>query len=144
MQESNSPKEKLAAGGIVLRDMGSASARVLLVHRPEYGDWSYPKGGVEGDESLEDAALREVREETGITARILRKLSISRYDYRTRRGGIRPKAVHYFLMEPLTAEIKVDGHEVDHADWFELAEAMGKLSYADDLETLAALLVPKT
>jgi 8-oxo-(d)GTP phosphatase len=131
--------EELAAGGIVADD-SSGERRVLLVHRPRYDDWSFPKGKLEPGETFEEAALREVREETGLRCRIIRKLAITRYRYRThKRGRLRLKAVHYFLMEPESRRIKVPGEEVDRAEWFELDEAMLRLSYAQDSRVLALL-----
>ncbi|MEK6322429.1 MAG: NUDIX hydrolase [Acidobacteriota bacterium] len=128
--------EQLAAGGIVI-DNGAGASRVLLVHRPRYDDWSFPKGKLEARETLEEAALREVREETGLECRIIRELAITRYRYRTRnKGRLRPKAVHYFLMERIRGALQGPVEEVDRAEWFELAEAARKLSYAQDKELL--------
>jgi 8-oxo-dGTP diphosphatase len=124
-------KEKQAAGGVVI-DRRTDPRRVLLVHRPAYDDWSFPKGGVKAGESLEEAALREVREETGLECRILMKLSISRYDYRSRKGNLRPKAVHYYLMEAAGGEMSTDGVEVDEACWLDLDKARRRLSYDQD------------
>src|SRR5918998_4427047 len=59
-----------AAGGVVTGDDG----RVLLVHRPRYDDWTLPKGKLDAGESFEDAALREVEEETGLRCRFIRAL----------------------------------------------------------------------
>jgi 8-oxo-dGTP diphosphatase len=129
--------EKLAGGGIVIaRD----PLRVLLVHRPRYDDWSFPKGGVKPGESLEEAAAREVEEETGLKCRILLKLSISRYKYRTKKGNLRSKAVHYFLMEAGEGAICADGVEVDQAAWFDIDEARSRLSHAQDREILDSAL----
>ena len=136
---TGSEKEKLAAGGVVIETSGDV-VRVLLVHRPRYGDWSFPKGGVNAGEPTEDAALREVREETGIECRIRRKLTVARYRYRTKRGAVRPKAVHYFLMEPVSGQITTDGDEVDLAEWLDIADAEGRLSYDFDREMLAGLI----
>ena len=132
-------KEKLAAGGVVV-ETGGDVVRVLLVHRPRYGDWSFPKGGVNAGESTEAAALREVREETSIECRIARKLAVARYHYRTKRGAVRPKAVHYFLMEPVGGQITTDGQEVDRAEWLGIADARSLLSYDFDKEMLAGLI----
>ena len=62
-----------AAGGVVVRD-----GRVLLVHRPRYDDWSLPKGKLDPGESFEEAALREVEEETGLRCRLGRELPVDR------------------------------------------------------------------
>lgn len=128
--------EKLAAGGIVI-DHATGKPRVLLVHRPEYDDWSFPKGKLEAGETVEAAALREVREETGLECRIIRELAVTRYKYRTRnKGNLKPKAVHYFLMEHTSGALKVPGEEVDRAEWIEFPEAARRLSYAQDRELL--------
>ena len=132
-------KEKLAAGGVVVETDGDV-VRVLLVHRPRYGDWSFPKGGVNAGESVEDAALREVMEETGIECRIERKLAVARYHYRTKRGAVRPKAVHYFLMEPVGGQITTDGQEVDLSEWLGIDDARRRLSYDFDKGMLAELI----
>lgn len=121
-------------------DNGTGTRRVLLVHRPLYDDWSFPKGKLDPGETLEEAALREVREETGLVCRIIRKLATTRYRYRTRnKGRLRPKAVHYFLMERVSGEIHAPGEEVDRAEWFEFDAAASKLSYKQDGRLLALL-----
>ena len=131
----NDAKEKLAAGGVVIESR-SGRARVLVVHRPRYNDWSFPKGGMKAGESLEDAALREVREETGLDCAIVRKLSISKYNYRSKKGILRPKSVHYFLMEAVPGQIITDGIEVDEACWLDIDDARDRLTYVDDRQLL--------
>jgi 8-oxo-dGTP pyrophosphatase MutT (NUDIX family) len=131
-------KEKLAAGGVVTEASGGV-IKVLLVHRPRYDDWSFPKGGVNEGESVEDAALREVMEETGIECRITAKLVVARYNYRTRRGAVRPKVVHYFLMRAVGGQITTDGDEVDRAEWCAVADAERLLSNYIDKKMLASL-----
>lgn len=129
---------KLAAGGLVI-DRRAGTPRVLVVHRPEYDDWSFPKGGVKDGESFEQAAVREVMEETGLACRILGRLSVTRYRVRTRKGSLRPKAVHYFLMECEAGEISTDGEEVDQACWLEIEEARRRLSYEHDKRLLDSI-----
>lgn len=132
-------KQILAAGGIII-DESSDSRRVLLVHRPQYDDWSFPKGKLDPGETVEEAAIREVREETGLKCRIVRKLAVSRYLSRKRhKGRLIPKVVHYFLMERSSRRIKVPGDEVDIALWVELDEASQKLTYAQDKKLLDLL-----
>ena len=131
--------EILAAGGIVI-DKETGTPRVLLVHRPSYDDWSFPKGKLDPGESIEEAALREVREETGLDCRITRKFATLRYRYRRRKEGrLRLKAVHYFLMERVRGDIQAAGEEVDRAEWFDFDEAAGRLSYEQDRKLLASL-----
>ena len=83
-----SSDEIQAAGGVVMRD-----GQVAVVHRPRYDDWSLPKGKLDPDETSEEAALREVWEETGLHVRLERELPSTHY---TVRG--RPKRVRYWLM----------------------------------------------
>jgi mutator protein MutT len=130
--------EILAAGGIVVDDR-TGTPRVLLVHRPRYDDWSFPKGKLDAGETVKQAAFREVREETGIECKIVRKLATVRYSYRTRKGRRRPKLVHYFLMKPISGEIRVPGEEVDRAEWLDFEKALRMLSYDHDRKLLAAL-----
>src|SRR6185436_9217066 len=92
-------EERIAAGGVVIATDAAGTSRVLLVHRPAYDDWSFPKGKADPGETIEQTALREVREETGINCRIIRALPSTRYEYLTGAGGPRAKVVHYFLME---------------------------------------------
>jgi 8-oxo-dGTP pyrophosphatase MutT (NUDIX family) len=132
-------KRILAAGGIII-DESSDSRRVLLVHRPRYDDWTFPKGKLDRGETVEEAAVREVREETGLKCRIIRKLAVARYlSRKSHKGRLIPKVVHYFLMERLTRRVKVPGDEVDLALWVELDEALQKLTYAEDKKLLDLL-----
>jgi 8-oxo-dGTP diphosphatase len=117
-----------AAGGVVVRD-----GQVLLVHRPRYGDWTFPKGKLEPGETDEQAALREVAEETALRARLVRELPSTRYA--TRRG--RPKLVRWWLMEAEGAARPEN--EVDEVRWVEPAEARRLLTYERDHALLDAL-----
>ena len=132
-------KTIVAAGGIIV-DQSTDGRRLLLVHRPRYDDWSFPKGKFDPGETVEEAALREVREETGLKCRIVRPLPVMSYRYRTRNTGrLKPKVVHYFLMEAISRRIRVPGDEVDAADWFTFDEAYRKLTYSQDRKVLELL-----
>ena len=122
-----------AAGGLVVRN-ASAGLEVLLVHRPKYGDWSFPKGKCEPDEGDEACALREVEEETGLECELLAELPSTSYAD----GRGRPKRVRYWLMRPVGGELAFL-HEVDDARWLRPDEAAGLLTYERDLEVLRAL-----
>ena len=124
-----------AAGGLVCRPAGDDTVDVVLVHRPAYDDWAFPKGKLERDESEEAAALREVEEETGLLCRLGLELGITRYH--DSRG--RPKTVRYWQMTPIGGEL-APAHEVDDARWVPLAEASALLTYARDVELLASLV----
>ncbi len=116
-----------AAGGIVRRLQGGV-VEVLLVHRPAYGDWTFPKGKLEAGESHVECALREVEEETGLRCAVGRELPV--VSYRDSRG--RDKSVRYWLMEVVGGGLRFE-HEVDQARWVGVAEAATLLSYPRDL-----------
>jgi 8-oxo-dGTP pyrophosphatase MutT (NUDIX family) len=118
-----------AAGGVVLRD-----GLVAVVHRPRYDDWSLPKGKLDPGESFEEAALREVEEETGLRCRLVRDLPTVRYDVRGRL-----KEVRYWAMEVADETPFVPNEEVDEVRWLEPAEAVALLSYDRDREPVLAL-----
>lgn len=123
--------EVWAAGGIVSRRGGQE--QILVVHRPRYGDWSLPKGKLDEGESLRDAALREVREETGLVCRAGAPAGEARYI--DARG--RYKAVLYFEMTAESGRFEPND-EVDEIRWLALAEAVALLSYAHDADLLSA------
>jgi 8-oxo-dGTP diphosphatase len=118
-----------AAGGVVERD-----GRVLLVHRPRYDDWTFPKGKLDAGESFEDAALREVEEETGIRCTLGRELPSTRYEVNGR-----PKLVRYWLMTPEAEPGFVPNDETDDLRWVTPGEARRLLTYDRDRDLLAAL-----
>lgn len=123
-----------AAGGLVHRRRADGIEEVLLVHRPAYDDWSFPKGKLEAGELEEDAAVREVEEETGLRCRLDRELRTT--SYRDARGH--PKTVRYWLMTPIGGKLTA-ANEVDDARFVPLADARELLSYARDVELLDAL-----
>jgi 8-oxo-dGTP diphosphatase len=114
--------EVQAAGGVVVRD-----GRVAVIHRPKYDDWSLPKGKLDTGEGWEEAALREVREETGLRCELREELESARY--RDRKG--RPKLVRYWRMTVVDGEFAPNA-EVDEMAWLEPAEAVGRLTFDHD------------
>jgi 8-oxo-dGTP diphosphatase len=123
-----------AAGGLVLRSGGSGT-EVLLVHRPAYDDWSFPKGKAAGGESDADCALREVEEETGLRCEILEPIGETRY----RDGRDRPKVVRYFSMRALDGAFAAH-REIDDARWLPVEAALDWLTYEHDRELLRAFV----
>jgi 8-oxo-dGTP diphosphatase len=118
-----------AAGGLVVRD-----GKVLLVHRPKYDDWSFPKGKCDDGESDESCALREVEEETGLRCELLEE--IGETSYVDAKG--RPKTVRYWRMHVVEGGFAPHG-EVDEIRWEAPEHAAGILSWARDLPLLERL-----
>jgi 8-oxo-dGTP diphosphatase len=123
--------EVRAAGGVVLDGDG----RVVLVHRPKYDDWSLPKGKLAAGESFEEAAVREVEEETGLRCRLIRELPS--VEYLDPKG--RSKTVRYWLMEVEADTGFVPNDEVDELRTLPREEALSLLSYDRDHDVLRAV-----
>jgi mutator protein MutT len=98
-----------------------------------------PKGGLESGETPEQAAAREVREETGIVAAVHEPLGDVRYTYRRNGRRVR-KTVHYFLCEYVEGSTDDHDHEVDEARWIAIARARTELSYPGERALIERLL----
>jgi 8-oxo-dGTP diphosphatase len=119
-----------AAGGVVTRD-----GLFAVVHRPKYDDWTLPKGKLDAGETFEQAALREVEEETGLRCTLLRELPSTEYSVRDR-----PKIVRYWLMSVDSDPGFEPNDEVDELRWLSAADAAALLTYDRDKEVLEAAL----
>lgn len=125
----------LAAGGAVWRRSLDGTVEVILVHRPRYDDWSFPKGKLNPGETDEAAARREVEEETSVVAELGPELPTVTY---LDRSG-KHKRVRYWAMTPVSGE-PAGANEVDRAEWVAAEEAGGRLTYRHDGSVLEALL----
>lgn len=123
-----------AAGGVVTRRAPGGDVEVVVVHRVSYADWTFPKGKLHEGEPEEDAALREVEEETSLRCRLVRELGSTRYH--DARG--RQKTVRYWEMQPVEGELE-PANEIDDARWSALDEARALLTYDRDVLLLDLL-----
>ena len=132
MGEQGAAEEIRAAGAVVWRPAPS-EARVALVHRPKYDDWSFPKGKLEPGEHVLLTAVREVAEETALRVTLGRRLPAVRYAA----GGV-PKRVDYWVATDAETQSAFEpGSEIDEVVWVPAKTGAGQLSYERDAETLA-------
>jgi 8-oxo-dGTP diphosphatase len=123
-----------AAGGVVMR-RGPDETEIAVVHRPRYDDWSFPKGKLDPGETFEEAALREVREETGLVCRLGPELAFAHYE--DNKG--RPKVVRYWLMAVIEDPGFEPNDEVDDLRWLVPIEAAELLTYSRDRKLVRTL-----
>lgn len=129
--------EVRAAGAVLWRVAGGVT-EVALVHRPRYDDWSLPKGKLDPGETIAEAAVREVREETGFDAVLGRYLARTRYPVPARTGhGTVPKTVDYFSAEAVSGEFAAND-EVDELRWLGPTAAEKLLTRPEDVRVLRA------
>ena len=132
--------DEVSAGGLVIDKSGSKG---LLIGRLDPKDasherllWSLPKGHIESGETPEQAAIREVGEETGIKSEIIRSLGV--IDFWFMASGKRiHKTVHHYLFKEVGGKLAPQVTEVDDVQWFPIEEIISKLAYPDERKLIA-------
>lgn len=130
-------RTEVSAGGVVYRLQGGEVEVILAARRTRRGDlaWGLAKGGIEAEETPEQAAVREVREETGIEAEIEESLGETRYFYVWEDVRIR-KTVHFFLMRATGGDPNDRDDEMEDVKWFPLERALKRAAYRGEREVL--------
>jgi 8-oxo-dGTP pyrophosphatase MutT (NUDIX family) len=129
--------EETSAGGLVVDRRADSRQAALIARLDRRGRlvWSLPKGHVEPGESAEDAAVREVREETGILGRVLAPLGTIDFTFLAEDRRVH-KTVHHFLLEATGGELSDSDVEVVKVAWVPLAQTGARLAYADERRLL--------
>jgi 8-oxo-dGTP pyrophosphatase MutT (NUDIX family) len=128
--------EETSAGGVII-DVHDGVARVAVIARRNRAgrvEWCLPKGHLESNETLEQAAVREVAEETGIVGRVL--ASLGSIDYWFSASGTRiHKIVHHYLLEATSGELSIEGDpdaEAIDVAWFPLGDVQPHLTFPNE------------
>lgn len=131
--------DQVSAGGVVCREQG-ALLEVVLISVGDPARWQLPKGIVDSDETPEQAALREVREEAGVSATIIAPLDPVEYWYVGSRGKRRVrfhKIVHFFVMQYAGGDVADHDHEVNEAAWVSVDQAQQLLAFKGEKQAVA-------
>lgn len=124
----------VSAGGVVYR-LREGRLEVILCGRREAATWNLPKGTPEPGESLEQTAVREVQEETGLRVVPERRIGHIRYWFAGNNVNYH-KTVHFYLMEPVGGSVDSHDPEFDMVQWFPIDEALLKATYKNEMRVL--------
>ena len=137
----------VSAGGIVYRHTDEGGVEVVVCGRTDDRVWGLPKGTPNEGETIEQTALREVSEETGLEVEIDRKVGTIEYWFVRPssgghyRGGVRyHKWVHHYLMRPIGGSTDQHDHEYDTVVWLPAEQALKRLSYGNEANILRKAL----
>lgn len=136
--------EETSAGGLVVNRMAGVPHAAVIARRNRGGrlEWCLPKGHLEGRETAEEAAVREIAEETGIHGRVVRRLGTIDYWFTGEDRRVH-KVVHHFLLDALGGELTVDGDpdgEAEDVAWVALVDIADRLAYPNERRLAIAAL----
>lgn len=133
-------RTETSAGGAVVQRTGLITEIAVIGRRHRTGEmrWTLPKGHVEAGETLEQAAIREVAEETGLHAQIAEPLGTVTYWFTSAGSRVR-KTVHLFIMNGVGGELSADDIEVDEVAWIPITDLPDRLTYAAERELVEPL-----
>ncbi len=137
-------EKEISSGGVVFKKENNES-RIVLISRKNNTIFCLPKGKIEKNETKEGAAIREVKEETGLDGKIIDFLDEVHYWYIDKKRGLRlNKTVYLYLMECLGGDISLHDGEVDSVEWFDTDKALVQATYPSErgvLEKAKAILL---
>jgi 8-oxo-dGTP pyrophosphatase MutT (NUDIX family) len=127
-----------SAGGVVIRYAEGRLQFVVGIRRRERDSrtWTLPKGTPIAGETLEETAIREVGEETGLEVRVIAPIGSIAYAF-AQRGTRIDKTVHYFLMEPIGGDLAGHDHEFEQVRWLDVSEAPLRLTFETERDLVA-------
>ncbi len=129
-------KKRISSGGVIFREV-DGGIEVILVLVAGKKTWCLPKGLINKGEDEPTAALREVREETGLNGEIHEEIGHISYWFNMRNESVKVhKTVHFYLMKYLNGRTEDHDHEVDEARWFPIDQALAQLSFKSEKEIM--------
>lgn len=129
-------KHQVSSGGVVFRHH-EGTLQIALIALRGGRVWALPKGRLEAEETLEQAARREIWEETGIEGQVMDRIGEIAYWFYAKDEGVKVhKTVHFYLLSYLRGEPEGDHWEVDEARWWDIDEALAVLTYKSERETV--------
>ena len=130
----------VSAGGVVYR-VRDEKVELVLCERNEPRTWSLPKGTPNAGETLEQTALREVEEETGLEVEMGNPLGSITYWFARNSGKIRyKKTVHFYLMQPVGGSLDLHDPEFDQVNWYAADEVLGLMTYLNEAQIVEKAL----